>query len=205
MALEGTHIRFAMEVLDMYKVSDRNKYLAGAIYPDSRYVTGIPREKTHPDDFRDWDISKLSDFQKGWLTHLIYDQIQFDIIKSEFPVGPYDEQGSLFWIRLTSIKCLQDIDDMQNFDIRPFLASLDYIEAVNNEPIEKLEKYNQAIQKTYNQTVDLDACIEFWLSLGQAPDLCEKIRKQYDQYAGDPQIMSKVKNLYKETLIRISE
>lgn len=41
MALEGTHIRFALDVGDKYNIKDLGKYISGTLYPDSRYITGI--------------------------------------------------------------------------------------------------------------------------------------------------------------------
>lgn len=41
MALEATHLRFALDLLPKLEVKDINDYLAGSIYPDSRYTTGI--------------------------------------------------------------------------------------------------------------------------------------------------------------------
>jgi hypothetical protein len=48
MALEATHIRFALDLKDTYGVNDVHAFVSGAVYPDSRYVMGIDRIATHP-------------------------------------------------------------------------------------------------------------------------------------------------------------
>ena len=48
MALEATHIRFAYDLKEKYKITDLEKYISGLIYPDSRYIrssVGISNEK----------------------------------------------------------------------------------------------------------------------------------------------------------------
>ena len=50
MAFTATHIKFALDFKDKYDIKDLSHYLSGAIYPDSRYVTGIDRNLTHNSD-----------------------------------------------------------------------------------------------------------------------------------------------------------
>ncbi len=50
MSLEATHIRFALDLKDKYRVQAIEKYISGTTYPDSRYVTKIDRGLTHNDD-----------------------------------------------------------------------------------------------------------------------------------------------------------
>ena len=68
MALQATHIKFALDLQAKYNVKNLEKYISGANYPDSRFLTGVGREKTH-----DLDSLELldSDFKKGWHNHLI--------------------------------------------------------------------------------------------------------------------------------------
>ena len=47
MGLEATHIRFALDLKEDLDAKDLNKYLSGAIYPDSRHVTKLERKVTH--------------------------------------------------------------------------------------------------------------------------------------------------------------
>lgn len=43
MPLEATHIRFALDLLNKYKIKNIDQYIAGAVYPDSHYITGIKK------------------------------------------------------------------------------------------------------------------------------------------------------------------
>ena len=51
MALEATHMRFALDLKNKYQVRNIKKYIVGTIYPDSRYLSGIDRTLTHSENF----------------------------------------------------------------------------------------------------------------------------------------------------------
>lgn len=203
MALEGTHIRVAMEMKDKLGVTDLAKYIPGAVYPDSRYTNNIAREKTHPEDFRNWKVAELDDFRKGWYIHLLYDDAQLEAIMKYFPVGKKDDQGSPFWIGISAVKSLQDVLDMQEFDIKPYLKYLNYVEMPNGETKDGMLHYNRQIQETYSRPIDIDACVEFWTKLGQNTELSNQIRSRSTEYAADPGIMANVKKLYSETVAQL--
>ena len=76
MALEATHIRYALDNKDRFDVSDETKYVSGTVYPDSRYPTGIARTLTHDDSQMQKNFWSNDDFRKGWAAHLLYDKIQ---------------------------------------------------------------------------------------------------------------------------------
>ena len=120
MALTATHIKFALDMSKNYQVENIFRFITGALYPDSRYKTKTKRDLTHPADFKKWDIRLLSDFQKGWLTHLHCDQSQRDVFMQLFPEyfdnNPI-EFGTETWITITAIKLLQDMEDMKKFDV----------------------------------------------------------------------------------------
>src|SRR5438552_1184801 len=120
MALEATHLRLALDLKVKYQIKDEGSYLAGSIYPDTRYITKLDRNLTHPHDYVNWERSTLDDFHKGWLTHLLGDSAQFNIIKQKFPeifaVGPLEQDNDV-WVMLTGVKVLQDLNDAQSFDI----------------------------------------------------------------------------------------
>lgn len=152
MALEATHIRFALDLKDKFQVKDLAKYISGTIYPDSRYVSEIDRELTHPKDYMDWDIFKVDDFKKGWLVHLLCDRIQSLITKDKFPeifIGEFLGSGSERWINHTALKILQDLNDVKKYDITKYLPCLDYVNNPNGENIAKVKQYNQIFQQMY--------------------------------------------------------
>lgn len=108
MALEGTHMRFALDIRDKLGVGDIDAYVSGSVYPDSRYITGIDRFATHPLDYRTDPMFQKTDFNKGWFAHLLCDDIQQSVV---YTVLPHITEGDKneTWIQRTAIKILQDI------------------------------------------------------------------------------------------------
>ncbi|MHB8831426.1 MAG: hypothetical protein ACYC44_04935 [Patescibacteria group bacterium] len=206
MALEATHRRFALDLKDKYQVKDLNKYIAGSIYPDSRYITKIDRKLTHPDDFMEWDILSLNDFKKGWHTHLVCDYVQWLVTKEKRPeifegeVKPFGQ----IWIHRTALKVLQDNNDLHHFDILSCLPYLEYIENPNGEDSVTLEKYNQIFIREYSdpETFSLDNSDRIGLALGIGNDHIQEIRLQGEVYLKDPSMLDFLVNVYDEMLNR---
>jgi hypothetical protein len=74
MPLSASHIKFALDQVDYFKPDDLGKYLEGAIYPDSRYLSGLERSKTHSHDFWLEEFWRDDDFKKGWASHNLSDR-----------------------------------------------------------------------------------------------------------------------------------
>jgi hypothetical protein len=72
MAFAVTHIRYAVDTSRDQNIKDWDAYISGALYPDSRYVTGVDRRLTHRLENmpprKKWD-----DFHRGWAAHIICD------------------------------------------------------------------------------------------------------------------------------------
>ena len=208
MALEATHIRFALDLKDKYQVKDLEKYVSGTIYPDSRYVSEIGRELTHPKDHMDWDIFKVDDFKKGWLVHLLCDKIQYLVTKEKFPEifeGQDASAGNERWIGHTALKILQDIDDVQKFDITKYLPYLDYVANPNGEDIAKVKQYNQIFQRVYKDPgkVPIEDYYEMWKELGIGDELATKVRNKTEKFQKDPKTMELIRPIYSEMLSRV--
>ncbi len=205
MALEATHIRFALDVQKKYGPVDIPKYMAGAIYPDSRYVTGIDRNLTHLEED---DREKLlqSDFGKGWHAHLVCDDVQYAVTKELFPdifqlkMG----NGNVGWVKHTALKVLQDMDDVQRFDIGAFLPLLSYVENPNGEDTVKLRAYNEIFVKMYGKpfAMTIRHAHEMWVQFGIGEKLADEISRQAEAYAKDPQVMHLVMKIYPEVIAR---
>ena len=206
MALEATHIRFALDLKDKYGVQNVERYVAGAIYPDSRYVTEVDRLATHPEDYMEWDMNRINDFRKGWFAHLLADNIQWDITK-EFLPQVFDGsqgQGGERWIKHTAIKILQDLDDVRKFDIKQYLPFLLHVENPNGEDIKTVERYNQIFPKMYAdpEKVNVDSCYEMWKEFGIDDELAMKVKLQAEEYSRDNTVMDAVVKIYPEMLKR---
>jgi len=207
MALEATHIRFALDLKDKYKVSDIKKYVSGTVYPDSRYVTGIDRSLTHPEDFFNQDMIKLDDFKKGWFVHLLCDKVQYEVTQEKFPelLKLESGQGSAKWIYHTAIKNLLDINQAQEFDIKGCLSYLDYIESPNGEDREKLLEYNRIFQKMYADpaALSIEACYKMWKLFGIGDELADKVKSKTEEFQKDKNAMELISQIYPEMLLRV--
>ncbi len=144
MALEVTHIRFALDIIERYQVTSLREYLSGTIYPDSRYVTGINRNLTHNGDVLDKSFSQ-SDFTSGWQVHCVCDEIQRSVHQELFPELHIFE-GPKRSIYLTALKLFQDMSDAREINLEKYLPCLDYSYNANGEDIEYIKKYNNIVR-----------------------------------------------------------
>ena len=151
MPLEATHIRFALDLKDEYKIKDIKKYISGTVYPDSSYITGIDRNLTHHEDILKSEFAK-DDFKKGWQVHQICDMImnkeKKKVLSSSFVDGRagFNEEE---WIISSAMKIIQDMNDMQNFDLQKNLKYLNFAYNPNGENLSDIRKYNQIIIDLY--------------------------------------------------------
>jgi len=201
MALEGTHIRYALDVMKKYHISDIEKYISGTMYPDSRYITGVDRALTHPEHFIDENLEHGDDFQKGWFVHLLYDAVQYglilDLIPEVYECG-YGGQGSEFWIRLCAVKNIQDMEDIKSFDIVKYLPHLNYVENPNNENISMMQKYNKISQGIYStpEEVTEKSYTAMWKGLGIGDDVVIRIQQKTREYSKDKKILEAIRSIH---------
>ncbi|MDO8620253.1 MAG: hypothetical protein Q7R64_02800 [bacterium] len=207
MALEATHIRFALDMQKKYAPKDIQKYVAGAIYPDSRYVMGIDRNLTH---LKESDREKLlqSDFGKGWHSHLLCDDVQYAVTKELFPEVFTEkvQHGSEGWVKHSALKVLQDMDDVRQFAIGSFLPFLEHLENPNGEEVAKLHAYSQTFVTMYADSTipTLNDYYEMWRKWGIGEDLALQIRRQVEVYARDAKVMTLISKIYPEALLGVN-
>ncbi len=165
MALECSHIRFAVDVKDQFDVKEMKRYISGTIYPDSRYITGIDKNLTHDKNFLKETFYKDDDFKKGWAVHLICDKIQRIIMEQIFPdiLSKKNFQSSELWITRAAIKVVQDILDFKKFDIQNYLHYLKHVETPNNESLDQLKEYNQIFIDTYKDKEEIAIIDEYMM------------------------------------------
>jgi hypothetical protein len=211
MALEATHIRFALDTKDFFDVKDVDKYISGSIYPDSRYPTGIDRMLTHDDSQMARDFWQDNDFRKGWACHLLYDKIQFsvhadwfkDFLKENNP----EMTGEEDWIVRTALKILQDIDDLRHFDIKSYLNALNYIETPNGEDKIKVKEYNQLFINIYNKApmVSVEDLEQMWVDWSIPTEIAVKMCGKAHEMQKDERLMQLISKIYDETIARKDE
>jgi hypothetical protein len=189
-------------------VKDLNKYIAGSIYPDSRYPTGINRLLTHDDAQMKEAFWKNDDFRKGWVSHLLYDKIQYsvhtewfsDILKEKNPNMSNEDD----WIVRTALKILQDIDDIGQFDIKQHLDALKYIETPNGEDKKAVQKYNQLCRDIYSNApnVTIEDLEKMWVDWSIPAEIAVKMRTKAYEINKDEKLRPLIVKIYNETLER---
>jgi hypothetical protein len=206
MALEASHIRLALDIQDLLGVENIDAYVSGSIYPDSRYVTGIDRIATHPEDYRNDLVFQASDFNKGWYAHLLADEMQQAAMKEILPVTQTGT-GLESWIKRSAIKILQDIDDASKFDLAKYLQCLKHIENPNGEDIAKMKEYQDIFPWMYADLMKYneDIALQMWLKFGVGEENVEKMRITVETYSKDGDIMQGVRGLYGVMLARVRQ
>ncbi|PIT87321.1 MAG: hypothetical protein COU31_03510 [Candidatus Magasanikbacteria bacterium CG10_big_fil_rev_8_21_14_0_10_40_10] len=205
MALEATHIKFALDLREKYSIKKLDVYLSGAIYPDSRYLTKIDRKLCHRDEVLAPEFAD-NDFKKGWAIHFLGDKTQNRALDIILPDLLGDDKikvwGTPWWINKTAVKNIADIEIFKNFDIQPYLPLLDYVENPHNEDIDKIKKYNQIVQKLYQgkNQITLQDIGEFWIDLGLSEEMTKKVLDRTKEYLSDSDVVEKIKSLYPKML-----
>ena len=208
MALEATHVRFALDLAKKYGVLDIQKYLAGTVYPDSRYATSLERKITHPDQVLNSGFTQPDDFIKGWAVHLLCDKIQAEITKEQLPELFELEmgQGKPQWIHRTALKILQDIQDASH-DIIGYLPLLDYAETPKGEDRDAVLRYNHDLQEIYKHPADMGihSYTRMWRLFGLTEELEKKVVDQADKYRQDKKATDFIDSVYGLMLARANE
>jgi hypothetical protein len=210
MPLEATHIRFALDLQNKYKIKDLGRYLAGTIYPDSHYFTGIDRELVHSNRFLLPEFA-TDDFNMGWQVHQICDLVFDTIVKKRlfsnlFSINHYlyNEQN---WIILTALKAIQDMNDVQLFDIQKYLELIQYAYNPNGEDIAGVDNYNKIVINRYkNKTfITVEENIDVLLKLGVKFSLCEQIRVKTEEFLQNQKLLDSIKLIYGEMVNSYSD
>ncbi len=198
MALIMTHIRFAMDLADRFPIKEMAHYISGTVYPDSRWVSRIDRELTHHEQFKALDFP-FNDFTKGWQVHCICDHVQNDIFEDCFP-----EVNSLTpeerWVQLSVAKIIQDMADLQQFNLEEQLAHLDYVINPNKEDIHRVKTFYNVIRETYhNRSVPtIQDYKQFWLDVGLSEILVEKIVQGLELRLRNPESVRLIEATYEK-------
>ncbi len=200
MALQATHIRFAIEMRDKMFVSNLGEFIAGTVYPDSRYLTNTPRELTHPHDFMQWDLKKGDDFEKGWFLHLLCDKAQEEATLTLFP-DIFSKEGKRYdegWTKYTAIKMLQDFYELKNFDVRPYLSYLSHIKNPNGEDIERIKEHGRIFSDMYanQEKMTLEDYYPISKELGTSESVIAMLRKWIEEYRADPSMTERISKMY---------
>jgi len=207
MALEGTHIRIAIDVKNELGVKNIGQYVSGTIYPDSRYITGVKRSATHNLKMFDGE-NYVDDFQKGWHMHLLCDKIQHATMHELIPdILICDEENKEWWATITAIKTAQDISDLKHFNIQEYLPYLEYAENPNGEDIKKVREYNMAVQNLYSNkgVPSLRDYRSNLVAFGISEELSSLVIQKTLDFLQNDNIGAQIENMYEKMLSTLKQ
>ncbi|MDD3007170.1 MAG: hypothetical protein PHX30_06365 [Candidatus Pacebacteria bacterium] len=201
MSLEATHIRFALAIKEDLRVLDLEKYVAGAIYPDTRYLTGVNRALTH--DFGYFTGGKkLTDFEKGWLVHIVGDKVFYEVIDDKFSELVLSEGYQERWPIISAIKIIQDIADFLSFDFQSVSDYLDYYEIHFHEDERRVVEYNGIIRKMYEgkEKVIVEDALWMWKKLGMTSAELALLKKKLIELYEDEKLIADIGRNFEDGL-----
>lgn len=206
MAMELTHVRFAHDLKRVLYVQDESAYYAGAVYPDSRYLTNIDRSLTHGGKSPGNPFAPgLSDFEKGWATHLFYDRKAHPQYVSLSPWSMEEaQQGNSVWQFMSAVKMVEDLQsyDAMNGETQ-MIFFLSFQIYPNNEPPQIMKMYSD-IQKTlYQKKPTFEDYRIFWNNLSGESDVIDSIMEYTKSFLDDDVIQQKIKAIYPRVLDEI--
>ena len=196
MALPATHMRFALELAGRLPVGSHAAYLAGTLYPDSRWLTGLGREATHADVHLQRRFA-TTDFRLGWHVHCQCDQIQTSLLRQTFPVlDKLDDTRR--WIHLSALKMIQDNGDREAVDMASGMRGLVAFETPNNEDLERIRAYYNGVRDIYAGKTQMRPkdYRRLWEMVGLASERLDAIMKEMKCLSADRENRERVHDLF---------
>lgn len=203
MAGEGTHMRFALALKDKLEILDLEKFIAGTVYPDSRYISGIARGLTHGENLVDKSFL-VNDFNRGWSVHYLCDKYQQEVMRDLFPEIMNDLDRDRWWVNISALKNVQDLCDIKKFDVQPLLKYLDNAINPNGEDVDKVKEFYRIIQKMYaDEIVTVENFRVMWLALGLKPDIVDKLIETTIKFLDDEKTMLKIDQMFDRMILKV--
>ncbi|MDD5726727.1 MAG: hypothetical protein PHC53_05000 [Patescibacteria group bacterium] len=206
MAFEMTHLRFAMDLAPRLDIKDSPSYLAGTIYPDSRYVTGIQRNLTHGQGVpEDPFVTGLDDFHKGWATHILYDQ---EGIQKYKDLSPWPERKivgfSEEWIFTTAVKLVEDFLSYDAMAVpREMVEGLTPPTPLNQEDPGLLASYYQDNKTIYQNRPTFDDYRRIMHGWHIEEKIIDQLIAKTEELQKDKGMVEKISRIYPEILAQI--
>lgn len=201
MAMQATHILFARDLKTHLTVQNPHTYFAGAVYPDSRYITNRDRLKTHI--LRSPFEEHLTDFEKGWATHVLYDDLstrkRHRLLPE--PVGDYHRKDPIH-LYVTAMKFIEDqwsCEQLQE-DIT-ILRTISFDKTPCKENPELLNRFSEFLSCLYKTQPPTEKdYFAFGVALGTSVDRVHILIEHMKTIKKDQHLVSSLTNIYKEVL-----
>ncbi len=203
MALEATHVRFALDLLPVLPVVDIGGYCAGAVYPDTRYVTRVDRNVTHGLDCpHDPFAEGLTDFQRGWATHLLYDHLAGDAMKQYLsPELGSLSAGSPAWVEFTAMKVVEDLETLRRRpDVLDHLRRLSIRKSPSGESLEQLQLHFSLTSTLYRSVPEFREYSQWFCAIGAPKDLTYGIAGLAQSMVENAELFANLTAIYEQTL-----
>ncbi|MDH4329951.1 MAG: hypothetical protein OEV93_00135 [Candidatus Moranbacteria bacterium] len=206
MALQASHIRFALELKERMGVNDLKEYVSGSVYPDSRYVTGIDRRLAHP-VFEEFEYGD-SDFRKGWYTHLALDLAQGNIMEEILGMS-FSEiaAGNSVWIAFSAAKMIQDMFDFEKVDFEAIKEGVLVTQIPNSEDTQKLKEHYELTVGMYasKKKLGIEDYEGLWLDMGIGEELWKKMREEFAKLQKDDEVRKKIEGTHDRILKELED
>ncbi|MBU4314966.1 hypothetical protein KJ673_01015 [Patescibacteria group bacterium] len=198
MAMQATHVRFALEFEKELGIVDRALYLSGVMYPDSRYMCRVDRGLTHNPSLKIADTLVGSDFEKGWKIHVLYDMLQHDHILGLFGITDKVDGYSDDWFVISSAKLVEDIESYKLLKESKVMESISPTCAPNNEDQSKLSRWYDMQRSVYcseNPSIESYQPIMDWFDedISGAGSRWESIARDLQK---DPEMVKNIHAMY---------
>ena len=212
MAMEGTHVRFARDLAAHLKIVNFDAYYSGAVYPDSRYITGIPREETHGEHCpHDPFTAGLTDFEKGWGTHLVYDAMAS--LEKETALATTtglwgkqpgcDEMREDGWAFHSAIKLVEDRQSLALLgDDYSIALNLRMIDRPRGEDEATMRRYYGDLRDAYAGTWTFEEYHVTSMKWGMPKERVDRMIELARRFDADPAIFAAIQKLYPTVLER---
>jgi len=206
MAFEMTHMRFAVDLAPRLDIKDFPSYLAGSIYPDSRYVTKIHRNLTHGEGVpQDPFASDLDDFHKGWATHILYDH---EGIQKYKDLSPWPERKILGfgeeWIFTTAAKLVEDFMSYDSGTVpNEMIEGLTPPAPLNQEDPVLLASYYEDNKTIYQNRPTLDDYRRIMHGWNIDGVVIDELIANTGDLLNDKVMAEKISRIYPEILARV--
>ena len=203
-ALPATHLRFAAALADQLAVSDWEAYISGTLYPDSRWVTGVARHKTHDMRFLDPAFA-TDDFTRGWHIHCVCDQIQGDI-HAEFLGDLALLTPEVRWIRMSAAKVIQDMHDAADGKLSDYLPLLKSCRTPNQEYGADIDNYFGFVKQAYHHLSPMDwqDYARLWGQVGLDRSMVLKIEEEMQRMRLDTKLITILSTAFDQMVVRYS-
>ncbi|PJA47154.1 hypothetical protein CO172_02970 [Candidatus Uhrbacteria bacterium CG_4_9_14_3_um_filter_36_7] len=200
MAMEATHVLFAKNLKPRLNVQNEPAFFAGSIYPDSRYLTGLPRQKTHGLKRLQNPFSlDLSDFEKGWATHILYDQISGTYLREIISGNPDTSNQAL--ITMTAMKLLEDQASYKKIiDPNIIFQTMEIPKCPCKESKEKLEMYYHLNEQLYYTSPNIEAYQYFFEKLMPSKTYVDQVIDEANQISKNSRLKLEVLQIYNQVI-----